>query len=230
MDAKSGGDRRCVLILMTVLVGARITVDTAFTAEPAAAATHAEAAPAALPLAYVRGSAVDPATGRIFVAHQDGIEVFAGDGTRITTVTGIIGPGALAVAGGSLWATTDGQALAEVDIATSTLVRTVPTILPLDPQLVVVGRIAFTVVPNPYNHDKAVLTIDLVTGVNKGTPGFNQFRLLRATARGDRVFLAERGGFGSRVRTIRAVAPYDVLGSSASTTPRTSAPSSPRRR
>ena len=200
----------CALVLVTVLVGMAVT---AGVVAPTAALAAPSATSTPLTAANPRDMVVEPTTGRVFVSGGDAIDVFAPDGTRTTTITGVPGAGGLDLAGGSLWATTSAKALVEVDLATFTVVRSVPTTYALRPGLAVVGTKAFARMDNPFfPGSDAVLGVDLMTGAIKAKPGGATVRFHRAANVTDRVFVVtEMGDNPSTVKVLSTTPPYPVL-------------------
>src|SRR5690242_15182439 len=132
------GGLLALVVLATMVVGLQVGVDVALAPTPAGAATITT------PLTFTspRSMAVDPASGRVFVSGGDAIDVFAPDGTRTTTISGIPAAGGLDIAGTSLWVTS-GMSLIEMDLSTLGVVRTVPTPFTFKRDLVVIGTKAF---------------------------------------------------------------------------------------
>jgi hypothetical protein len=97
---------------------------------PVVAAPPVQAAPTtttAFSMTTFRDVAVDPATGRVFVAGDDKIVVFDAAGALVTTISGVFGAGSMAIEDGDLWVTlTTAAAVARIDLATLSVAETFP--------------------------------------------------------------------------------------------------------
>ena len=76
-------------------------------------------------MATYRSMAIDPASGRVFVAGDDKVVAFAPDGTLASTITGLPGASGIDFSGGFMWvAESTTQAVAKIDLSTLAVVTT----------------------------------------------------------------------------------------------------------
>ncbi|MGI8684855.1 MAG: fibronectin type III domain-containing protein [Acidimicrobiales bacterium] len=141
----------------------------------------AGAAPGGTPftMTTVRSTAVDPVTGRVFVAGDDKVVVFNGDGSLATTIPNVYGAGGMFVVGSDLWVSeTTAGAIARIDIATSTLAQTFSVGMPVEAGLVVLGGSVWFTTPgaSPSSYT-ALATLDPATGtvVSRGGSFYSAF-------------------------------------------------------
>lgn len=109
--------------IVTALVVLATTLAALSGASPAA--TAATPAGVDLGMSVVRATAVDPTTGRVFVAGDDEVQVFEPDGTHRRTIPDVYGAGGMAISGADLWVTeTTAGAIARIDLTTEAVAQT----------------------------------------------------------------------------------------------------------
>ena len=155
-----------------------------------AGAAPATAAGTAVTLATFRDLVVDPVRGDVLVSGDDKVAVFSADGIYQRAIPNLPGAGGMDIIGNSLWvAETSASAIAEIDLTTRTLTRTIAVGVPITgSSLVAVGsHLWFASGPTLHRLDPATST---------------------TTARGD-VVLDELERVGSSTATLLT---HDTLG------------------
>lgn len=160
----------------------------------------------------IRAIAVDPASGRVFVAGDDKVVVFAPDGTPITTITGVVGAGGFDVTGGSLYVTeTSAGAVARIDLATLTVVQTYVLGVKVEDSVAVVDGAVF--VAATATTDSGILTrYDTLTGTTSSAPVAGYPAVRRIPGNTAEILVAHRYGGHGRVAKYRTAAPHARTG------------------